>query len=144
MPSKPATETQTASPLARTDYRRSDDFRAVYANNSFLEFTAWDLKLIFGQTDSSITPSTVVQHTAITLPWAQVKILAYFMQIHLAAHELDHGRVIIPTGIIPAVTEPDKETAKEWPNSMNLYKIWSKVHADFIAANPEAAPVEKP
>ncbi|MGB9203418.1 MAG: hypothetical protein WCB94_05515 [Terriglobales bacterium] len=136
-------KTVEVQPPSGIEFRRSEGFRNEYANNTFLESTAWDLKVIFGQADLAISPNTVVQHTGITLSWPQVKILLYFLQIHLTVHEVDYGRLTIPKGVIVDVPVPDKETLKQYPNAMQIYKEMCKVHDDFLAANPEAAPAKR-
>jgi hypothetical protein len=124
-------------PSTGIDLRRSDSLANVYSNHTHLESSGWDVKIIFGEIDQSIGPNTVVQHTAITMPWGQAKILAYFLQIHLAAHEVALGRVQIAPNIIPNIPEPGKEE-KDLPKAKQLYEIWTKLHDDFMAANPEA------
>jgi hypothetical protein len=134
-------EVSTTTP-ATTDHRRSEEFQSKYANNVFLQSTAWDLTMNFGEVDQTIGPNTVIQHTGVTLPWPQVKILQYYLQVHLAAHELDHGRITIPKGVIVDIPAPTKEQIKEYPNAVQLHNIWSKLHDDFLTANPEAAPAK--
>lgn len=104
---------------------KTADFVTRYANYSYLESTVWDLKIHFGQTDAD-RGSTVPINSQITLPWAQVKVMHYFLSLHLAGYEADNGRIRIPTGIIP-------QGPKGVPAAM-------KVFNDFVAANPEAAP----
>jgi hypothetical protein len=141
MPKKPTDEKASPKIGASLDYRNSDDFRSVYANHSVLEYSAWDLKLIFGETDQTISVNTIVQHTAVRLSWPQIKILSYFLQIHLAAYESDQGRLKVPAGVIPGIIPPDTETAKKFPNARKVYEAWTKLHDDFLAANPEAVSV---
>jgi len=134
MPVKP----EPQQPGAPIEFRKSDSLANVYANHSLLQSTGWDIKVIFGEVDQSISPNTVVQHTAVTLPWTQAKILAYFLQIHLAAHEVALGRVAIPQGVIPDIPVPPRD-AKDPLQAQQLYKVWSQLHDAFLAANPEAA-----
>ncbi len=138
MPLKPTSETQEASTPREIDYRKSDSYRNEYANNTFLEHSAWDLKFNFGQLDQSIGPTAVIQHTGISMPWNQVKILVYFLQIHLATYETLNGRIKIPRDVITPLPMPDKETIKNYPNSMDIYKAMNKIYEEFMAANPEA------
>jgi len=131
MPAKPPSED--------VNYQRSESYRNEYANNTFLEHSAWDLKFNFGQLDQSIGPNVVVQHTGITMPWLQVKVLLYFLQIHLATYETLNGRIKVPGGVINPVSSPDKEMAQDYPSSVDIYKVMNKIYEDFMAANPEAA-----
>jgi hypothetical protein len=144
MSAKPVEKKPISSKLTvpQIQRQRSESFRSVYANNSFLELSAWDVKINFGEIEQSIDPNTIINHTAITMPWAQAKILAYFLQVHVAAHEIDHGHLVIPVGVIPGVPAPDQETLKQWPNATRVYQAWTKLHDEFIVANPEAAPAK--
>jgi len=86
---------------------RSEDFEERYSNNVQFEPSAWDLKLLFGQLDQSAgAEATVVrQHTSMTITWVQAKILSYFLQVNIRAHEIDNGRIVVPTRVLP----PDPE-----------------------------------
>jgi len=138
----PASDAQTG-PALSSDFRR-EAFKNEFADNVFFEPTAWDLKLVFGQVDTHLGPNTVVQHTGITLPWSQAKVLLYFLELHVAAHELTNGRMLIPQGLIPELPIPDKEMLDQDPNVMRMYRTLSKVRERFIANNPEAeAPKKK-
>jgi hypothetical protein len=132
-----AEETQPASQIT---YQRADDFTDQYANNVFFEASLWDLKLLFGQLDQGLGQNFVVQHGSVTLPWPQAKVLAYFLQVNLTAHELRNGRIIIPPGLIPAMP---KQVAKEFANDpkvVETHKVVAEMQKAFFAQNPEAAP----
>ena len=124
------------------EYKKTADFAHSYANNVFLESSLWDLKLVFGQNDQQLGPNVVVQHNAITIPWAQIKVLAYFLKNHLAAHEIANGRIIIPPNLIPVVTgEVPKDFLKDNPKLPEIVATFKANYDAFIAANPEAAPI---
>lgn len=115
---KPATDPN--APIVR---QKTDDFISRYANYSYIESSLWDMKIHFGQTDQSLGDKVIPVNAAITLPWAQVKVLSYFLQVHLKGYEADHGRIKIPVGIIPpALLAPFRE-----------------MYEKFINENPEAA-----
>jgi hypothetical protein len=118
------TETQTPGQAAEIVRQRTDDFISRYANYSHIESSLWDSKIIFGQTDAPLG-NTVPVHSAITVPWPQLKVLSYFLGIHLAAYEADNGRIKIPPGIVPPAP---------------LGSVFRKLYDEFIAENPEAAP----
>jgi hypothetical protein len=139
-PSKSAPDAQAPG----IDYRKSEAFKNEYANNVFMESTAWDLKFNFGQVDQSLGSNVVVQHTGITMPWPQVKVLLYFMQANIAIHELNNGHIEVPKNIIPSLPVPDKEMAKQFPESLDIYAALSKVRDNFIADNPEAVASKTP
>jgi hypothetical protein len=124
------------------DYRRDEEqFIEGYANNVFLEPSAWDLRLIFGQIQPAKGPNVVVQHTAITLPWSQVKVLSYLLQFHLTlAEELVNGKIAVPKGVITPPVRPPEEVEKQFPNARKLFEAVRKLYDDFVTANPEASP----
>lgn len=121
------------------EFIRDPDFLIRYANNVQFEGSSWDLKLIFGQTDLSIAPNAVVQHTAITIPWPYIKVFSYLFQAQIAAHEAENGRVVVPRNILnaPPIVLPDEMASSlRHPNEglAAVQRIWK----EFIAANPEA------
>ncbi|HEV8717013.1 MAG TPA: hypothetical protein VGX03_29855 [Candidatus Binatia bacterium] len=140
-PEADAAERDMAPAKKALDYRRREDFAQFYANNVLLQSSSWDMKLIFGELDQSLGEDVIVQHSAITLPWRQAKVLLYFLQVHLIGHEGQHGRVIIPPGIIPDFpSEPPKELVEKLPFIAQSWKIARQMYEDFLTANPEAAP----
>jgi len=85
---------------------------------------------------------TVIQHTAITLSWPEAKVLAYFLNAHVAGHEAQVGRLVMVPDIIPALSEE----APQGVSSANL-ALWkkaflamNKLYHEFVQENPEAAP----
>jgi hypothetical protein len=80
-----------------------------YANNVFFEPSIWDLKLIFGE--FSGRSNDVDWHTSITLPWAQAKLLHYYLGLNIAIHELANGSPIeIPAQMLPTLPQlPEAE-----------------------------------
>jgi len=133
---------ETTRPQSAIEYRKADDFASAYANNAFLESSLWDLRVIFGQNDQQLGENVVVQHTAMTLPWAQIKVMIYFMQTHLLAHEIQNGRIMIPPNLIlPIPEEPPKDALKQIPKLPEIHVALRKHYETFIAANPEAIPI---
>ncbi len=117
---------------------RSEDFAAKYSNHVQFELSAWDLKLLFGQLDQSLGMNTVVQHTAITFPWPQVKVMMYLLQINLAVHEQLNGRVPVAGGVIPP-PEAIKAGSEQFRDSAAIEKLMLEYYNAFIKHNPEAA-----
>lgn len=137
-PNNPTPEKATVSiPI---EYKRlpDDQFFEGYANNVLLEPTAWDLRLIFGKIDLAKGPSTVVQHSAITLPWSQAKVGIYFLQFQLALHELVHGKVYVPKGVISPPVPPTEDQEKTEPLARKAFEILQELFRRFSEANPEA------
>ena len=60
--------------------------------------TVWDLKIKLGQWN--LQKGEVVIGTAVTMPWLQVKLLAHFLRLQIAWHELQNGKVTL-MGTIP-------------------------------------------
>lgn len=120
-------------------FERSEDYRDVYANNSQLASSLWELRIIFGQTEPSVGPDGVLQHTSLRLPWPQAKVLAYFLQLHILGEEMEHGRIVIGAGIIPELpANPPKELLERNPDAAKQWTLMRKHYDDFMAANPEA------
>jgi len=128
------------TPKPATERIKSSDFTARYANNVYLESSAWDLKLVLGQLDQS-SGETIVQHTAVTMPWPQVKMLAYLLQVHIAMHENRLARVAVPGGLIfKVIGDMPEDFSQQFTN--NPEGLWQKLRSlydAFIAENPEAA-----
>lgn len=77
----------------------NDDLTVDYANNTFFEPTIWDLKILFGEWAGRT--NSIEWHTAITVPWAQAKLMAYYLAINVAAHELRYGKIKVPDSMVP-------------------------------------------
>src|ERR1035438_3703331 len=102
------THATDASATPVSEFTRTDEFATLYANNVVLETSAWDLKLIFGQLDQSGHKARVEQHTAITIPWMQARVLSYMLQVYLAARVMDFGPIPVPSSVMPP--SPQKAT----------------------------------
>jgi hypothetical protein len=96
----------------QSSFQRVDDFYTDYANNVFLEASYWDLKFIFGQLDQSVSPPVTEQRAAISVPWAQVKILSYFLRAHVMAYEAANGKINVAESVMPPQLEPPTEEQK--------------------------------
>lgn len=129
---------EKVTPINPIQYKRLPDDRFVesYANNVFLEPNAWDLKVIFGNIDTDKGPNTVVQHTAVTLPWSQIKVGIYFLQFHLAAHEFMNGKVAVPKGIVTPPPLPTEDQEKD-PRVKKLFEYLQEHFKKFSELNPE-------
>ena len=133
----------TPKPIPETpvgvQFSKDEDFLSRYANNVHLEITGWDLKLVFGQTDLQIGPQAVVQHTALTISWPYAKILSYLLQAHIAAKEVEDGKIMVPKGIIAVPSdELPKELVGKLKHPKEGIELMQRLYKEFIAANPEA------
>jgi len=115
-------------------YQRADDFVNAYANNAYYESSAWDLKIVFGQVDQPIgTPAIIRQTIAITIPWAQAKLLSYFVRLHVEANEIQNGKVSIRPDLVPPVPPALTEEQAKDPNAQKLLELATKLRNEFIA-----------
>ena len=110
-----------------------DVYHEAYANNVYFEQSVWDLKLIFGQLDQREGKLLIKQHTAITLPWTQVKLLSYWLKGHIEAYEMTNGKVHVPTAVIPVeLPPPSEELKKSDPNVEKIYALFNRIRNEFI------------
>jgi hypothetical protein len=116
---------ETTLDTNQTSVERVEDFVSGYSNNVQFENSAWNLKILFGELDLSGPKPVIEQHTAITVSWVEAKLLAYFLQIQIAAHELENGKVQIPTKLLP----PDPTVSTEGP----FKEIGTKLYRQFIS-----------
>lgn len=125
-------------PKSGIDFSRSEDFTELYANHVGLEGSLWDLKLVFGQTSQNISPNAVVQHTAVTLPWAQVKVLLYALTLAMIDQEAGNGRIRLKKGLIAEFPQQMPKAIREAGEvSEETWKALRKVYDQLIADNPE-------
>jgi hypothetical protein len=112
---------------------RTENFISTYANNVFLESSTWDLKLIFGQLDQSSAPNTIKQNVAVTLPWAQAKLLLYYLRLHIEAEEIADGKIHIRPDVRPVEPPALTPEQKSDPAFKRIYDFMIKLRAEFIA-----------
>lgn len=98
--------TEQATVSQQVEFRRDEDFVSLYANNVQFEMSVWDLKLIFGQLDQREGKAAIEQHTSVTVPWFQAKLMSFFLQANVIAYEAEHGRIRIPAAVIPPDLPP--------------------------------------
>ena len=114
--------------------KRNEDFESLYANNVRFESSVWDLKLLFGELDQSTGKDVIELHTAITLPWTTAKLMLYFLQLNIAFHELEAGKIWINPRVCPG--SPPPLTPEQENNGLMkaTRELALKMHAEFIAA----------
>jgi len=110
-----------------------DDFKAVYANNFQFEASVWDLKIMLGQLERHTGSTLVNWHTAVTIPWLQVRLVAYFLLINLAIHEQENGRVNIPVRVMPKAPEPPSGDQANDPSAIAFYEACKKIYEEMLA-----------
>ena len=118
--------------VAVAHVQRQDKFEEVYSNNFHFELSAWDLKILFGQLEQHAGQGEVDWRTAITLGWAQAKILEYYLRANIAYREKLDGKIIVPRRVVPGLTEPTEEAKKSDPNAQALYEAYLKIHREVF------------
>jgi hypothetical protein len=118
-----------------TFMRDEEDFISTYANHVLFQASVWDLKLVFGQLDQPQEHHPVIeQHTAITMPWMQVKLMAYYLLLNLLMYESENGDIKIPPRLLPPEPPPlDPEQEKD-PHVKEAHESAKKMRAEFIAS----------
>jgi hypothetical protein len=107
------------------------EISSEYANNAYFESSVWDLKILFGQLDQRSTKPLIDWHTAITMPWFQVKLFSYYLQIAIAAYESDNGKIKIPKSVWPLSPSLPAELADN-PSAKNVLQFTQELHQRFI------------
>jgi hypothetical protein len=115
-------------------YESAEEFYEAYANNVYFEASAWDLKLIFGQLDQSGGKVKIVQHSAITLPWTQVKLLSYWFRGQVEAHEHINGKIDMPPVILPPEVPLTEEIKKSDPNAETVWTIFNRLRNELLSS----------
>jgi hypothetical protein len=118
---------------AQRDKRSEDgvEISVEYANNTMFEPTIWDLKLIFGEWSGR--SNSIEYHTSITVPWAQAKLIMYYLRANIAAHEVINGRIKIPQEVMPpewTPPAPEQQTGEQ--KSEEIFKALQQVREEFM------------
>ncbi len=89
--------------------RRGEDYESLYANSVYFQPSEWDLKLTFGELDNDPKDGSmfVEQHTAISVPWLQAKLMSYYLTLQIGAYEMSHGEIIVPEALVPSEVSLD-------------------------------------
>ncbi len=143
VPPMPAQMQQELSRLFDVLLRRKirQDINSVYANQINFELSELDIKCLFGQLNQGPpgtgTPS-VEWHTAVTMAFAEAKLLSFYLRINIAIHEATHGPIKIPAGILPeAFTAPeDMETN---PTSKKMFEAVEKIRHELMEEQSKLA-----
>lgn len=129
------TETTTAQATPEVGFKRSEDFTTSYANNIFLEASAWDLKLVFGQLDQGPEGSVVKQHLAVTIPWPQAKLALFWLRLQVEIAEAAVGsKIPIRKDLLPVEPPPLTAEQEKDPATKQSYDLYVKLREEFIAS----------
>ncbi len=116
----------------KPEFERIQDFVAAYANNVQLQPSAWDIKLVFGELNQSVDNVTVEQHTSITIAWPEAKVLSYWLQIHVAAYEIENGKIQVPKGVVPPEPDPLTDEQRDNESAKAFREMLLKIRARFL------------
>jgi hypothetical protein len=111
-------------------HAEEEELTSEYANNVFFAPNVWDLNILFGEL--SAVRQAIDWHTSMTLPWAQAKLMAYYLAINIAAHELREGPIKIPASMLPQAPPPPPQSAKDDPNAQALFEMIKEHRQKFI------------
>jgi hypothetical protein len=143
-PSVPTSAITAVPAVKRPDTRRVEDFVSRYANHVQIESSAFDVKMSFGVLDQSgvlkvppVMIPSVEQHTSINISWPEVKLLMYYLQLHLASHEKENGKVKIPTNVLPPEIPATPPPPFDNPEGQQAFDLMRRLRAEFIAKQSE-------
>lgn len=126
----------------RDEFRHDEGYIERYANNVQIQSTQIDLKMVFGLTDqiqgAMPVRFAVNQHSAVSLGWIQVKLLIYFLQLHLNGHELENGKVRVSPKLFPPDIPENPPSPFDNELGRRIFESLRKQRAEFIAR--ETAP----
>jgi hypothetical protein len=115
------------------EVKEPKDPTALYANNTTFEVSAWDLKIFFGQLDQRLTKMSTDWHTAMTMPWAQARLLEYYLRLNILFYEKKYGPITLPPQVVPqAFPYPTKEQIESDPQAVELWEAYRKVYQDMF------------
>jgi hypothetical protein len=127
---------QTKKAEPDLELTRTEEFESLFANSVRFESTLWDLKLMFGHVD--LAAKQIVQHTAINIPWPQVKIATYFMLVNLVVHQSLNGNVFIPDFVMPPRPSSSNPAFAQMDKRVIEYLAW--VHDQIFGPDPYIPP----
>ena len=105
-----------------------------YANNSQFELSAWDLKIAFAQLDQSEGQPSADWRAVVTIPWAQAKVLAYYLQMNIAIFEHEYGPIAVPASVIPLGLEAGAGEANLQPG---LARTSRRLHKQLFGSESQ-------
>lgn len=121
------------------DVRRDESkFSSAYANSVIVESNVFDMKLTFGLLDQRDPQrATINQFLSINISWVEVKLLLYWMQVHLASHELENGKVRVPPQTFPPEIPAEPPPPFNNPMGREAFEVLRKMRAEFVAKESE-------
>jgi hypothetical protein len=114
---------------------RAQNFWDSYANNVRIESSVWDFRLIFGNLDQGTTPSTVKLQNSVYIPWAQAKLLLYFLHLHVMFHEKQDGPLQVPVRVVPPPMETVFPDLEKEPGGQAILERARKLHVELFGGS---------
>lgn len=116
-----------------TKMEQENKFEVAYANNFNFEPSTWDLKIIFGQLEQHTGLAEIDWHTAITIPWLQVKLVAYYLRVQAIWYELQNGPLNIPANVMPPEPTPPVGEMAENSYAKAYYEAQKKIYMEMFS-----------
>jgi hypothetical protein len=124
------------------DQKIRENIRSVYCNNTQFQNGEMDFTILFGQINQNPGggKTAIDWNTAVTMAWAQAKLLSYYMRANLVIYEALHGIVKVPAATLPGtiVAPDDLETN---PLSKKIFEAVNQLHREFIDEQLGRTPV---
>jgi hypothetical protein len=95
------------------DRKTGEAVRSVYANYANFELSDLDLKIIFGQLAQTGAKKAVDWHTAVTMTWAEAKLVSFFLRVNIAIYEAQYGIIKVPASMLPPLPPPPEENMSQ-------------------------------
>jgi hypothetical protein len=112
-----------------SEMKYSADFVHRYANQVTFELNSSDLRIVFGITEKNAP----VFHTAITVTWAEAKLLHHFLSQNIKSYEFFEGKIRIPAGMMPPSPPEPREDRKDDSTAQTIYRKMVKLHEALLA-----------
>jgi hypothetical protein len=113
------------------DRRTRENIRQAYSNSAFFETSELDAKILFGQTNRNFGNPVIDWHTAVTMAWAQAKMLSYYLRLNLAVYEANYGTIKVPAGMLPP-TFAAPEDLESNPKSRKLFETIQGIRRELV------------
>lgn len=85
--------------------RQSKDFISRYASSTIFDNNFWNARIVFGELMSEDGKPVIEQHTVVSMPWTQAKMLAAYLFMNIFGHEQRNGVVEMPETLLPDIPE---------------------------------------
>ncbi len=77
----------------------------LYANNVNFESSIWDLKMLFAVLEQDPESPPFRQLCAVRIPWAQAKLMAYYLFMNIVFQEERQEKIHLPESLTPKPIE---------------------------------------